>query len=535
MKKKNKHITFSLLLLLSLPLAILVIYLSFNTLPFSYTKKENTTTKISEVVKPTHSVNSLEIDTDLSKFPSDYDTLIALLDTTLTQHQKTTLLLYGESVSLSKQESITKGYEELVKKNIPILIPQEYINRYLEEEFSKYLSLIEDKDKAILNAPLTTDSLYTNAYDEYISGQLKSETSLQTKNYLENSEIKSLNGDFLLDLDEESINGAYYKLRMLRHLSEKLNLDIDLGNTTNFLNSLLLYSSSEDANSRNRLRYELANILLSNNLNVGENIHWKFTVIDGKTYVYPISIQTEFVVNNTNFNETYDVQPTIQSRGTVRVPIFMYHQIAPIPAGSSFVAGLYVEPNMFEEQLAYLVKHNYKAITPQELYNLLLGGINPVQKSVMITFDDSTESQYRNGYPLLKKYGLTGVFYVVTNRTSITYNQLREMASEGMIIDSHSASHVDLTKLTDAPSLSAEIVGSRNTLRSAIGQDVVSIAYPGCVIDSKGYPYVHQAGYLIGVSCGRSIDHTLKNRLSLSRVHVFSSMENLKNLLSGVQ
>jgi peptidoglycan/xylan/chitin deacetylase (PgdA/CDA1 family) len=257
-------------------------------------------------------------------------------------------------------------------------------------------------------------------------------------------------------------------------------------------------------------------------------------VFKDKTYVYPMYIAQEFTVNDANFNEPYDVEPLVQSKKSVRVPILMYHHIDPMPSsGSKNTLGLYVTPEVFEEQLAYLVKKNYKSITPQELYNLLKSGKNPSQKSVMITFDDSTKGQYINAYPLLKKYGFTAVYFVPSKKSSITYAQLREMGKNGMIIGSHSATHIDLVKEDDEQKLYSEIVESRYSLQSGTGQDVIFISYPGCVADSQVYPYVIQAGYLLGGSCGKSIDHYFRNRLSLSRVHVFNSLDNLKDILSG--
>ena len=109
------------------------------------------------------------------------------------------------------------------------------------------------------------------------------------------------------------------------------------------------------------------------------------------------------------------------------------------------------------------------------------------------------------------------------------------MSNAGMVIESHSATHIDLVKENDTNRLYSEIVGSRYTLRNNIGQEVITMCYPGCVADSKVYSYVSQAGYLLGTSCGKSIDHYFRNRLSLSRVHVFDDMDDFKNILSGKQ
>ncbi|MDX9739423.1 MAG: polysaccharide deacetylase family protein [Candidatus Dojkabacteria bacterium] len=533
----REHSKSSILLRFGLLISLLLlafIYLFENVNPESSTVVKPTIKEsIKEIQKPSYTVTTVGKDIDLPKFPQDYDLVLSTLNISLTQHQKTTLLLHGEGIVKSDQTDISSAYAYLIEKDLPTHIPQEYINIYLDSEFIKDTSYIPLQYKDIFSKSLETGTLSSNIYQEYIKDELSIYKTLPlsvTSNTIRNfPQLK----DFAIDLDSESINSAYFKLRILRNT--QLDKSRQITYLTTLLNDLVIYSkNSSDLNANNRLKHNLMDVIYSTDLNRSGNIYWRLVVKENKIYISPIIISEEFTINDENFNEVYDIVPTEQRGGTVRIPIIMYHQIDAMPAtGSSFLKGLYVTPETFEEQLAYLVKKNYKSVTPRELYNQLSLATNPSQKSVMLTFDDSTKSQYENGYRLLKKYGLTGVFYVVTGRTSITYDQLREMANSGMIIDSHTGTHPDLTKLYDPSKLSSEIVGSRNTLIGATGQEVASIAYPGCVIDSKGYPYVKEAGYLLGVSCGRSIDHTLKNRLSLSRVHIFDSMENLKGLLSG--
>lgn len=530
-KHKNIHLQFILLLLSSLPLTLFMTYISIPLISTPLDTETETTkdmsTLISEITPPSYSLNDIEVDTDLKKFPSDYDTLIDNLGISLTQHQKTALLLFGQTVTESKHSDITQAYMELLEKNIPILIPQEYINEYLNNEISKYETTLTQKFVQLTEEINVEKDTFDNPYDEYIFKQFTNNLTLTSSTETLDNSFKV--SDFLIDIDSESINRGYYKARILSALSVKTD------KLVNNLNSLVIYSENKnDINTLNRLKIFLKDVIQNPKLNKQGATYWSMSVISGKTYIHPMYISEEFYINDNNFEEMYDIPPLVQSRNSVRVPILMYHHIDKMPnSNSPFVTGLYVTPEIFEEQLAYLVKKNYKSLTSQELYNLLVSGKNPSQKSVMITFDDSTKGQYTNAYPLLKKYGLVGIYYVITQRTSITYNQLREMVNNGMIIDSHSATHPDLAKESSSSRLYSEIVGSRYTLKSVTNQPVISIAYPGCVADSQAYSYVSQAGYLIGGSCGRSIDHYLSKRYSLSRVHVFNSLDNLKNILSG--
>ncbi len=246
-------------------------------------------------------------------------------------------------------------------------------------------------------------------------------------------------------------------------------------------------------------------------------------------FVEEVESLTEIV--DENFSESYDIPPLAQSAGSVRLPTLMYHHIATTDSTNKFVQGLFVSPEMFEEQIAYLTKKNYKSINVEEFNTVFSSGKNPKQKSVMITFDDSTLSHYTQAYPILKKYGHTGVFFVISNRSQISHTQLKEMSDNGMDIQSHSRTHPMFRK-TDSESLVSEIAGSKADLERITGKKVTSIAYPGCEADQRGFEIVRSSGYKTGFSCGRYIDYRENNRYYLSRVHVFNDMESFVKMLS---
>ncbi len=249
---------------------------------------------------------------------------------------------------------------------------------------------------------------------------------------------------------------------------------------------------------------------------------------------YINNLEEEIEIEDANFDQDLGIQEITQPKGTVRIPVLMYHQIAVAPKGSSkFVKGLYVSPDDFEEQIAYLTRNNIKTLSSKEFAELLATGKNPKQKSVMLTFDDGHPTHYAAAYPILKRYGQTGVFFVVSSRTSLSSNQLREMAQNGMSIDSHSATHPNLQKTDELTKLYSEIAGSKAALQARTGKRVYAIAYPGCVADTETYSVVANSGYSLGFSCGRKIDHYPSNSLSISRVHVFTEMERFLKALAG--
>ena len=105
---------------------------------------------------------------------------------------------------------------------------------------------------------------------------------------------------------------------------------------------------------------------------------------------------------------------------------------------------------------------------------------------ISITFDDGLACQYTNAFPLMQARNITGTFYVptgnfTTNSTMSNFNkitpaQLLQMQNAGNEIGSHSVTHPDFTKLTEAQ-IRQECANSKATLQS-YGLTVNNFAYP---------------------------------------------------------
>ncbi|MCF4102657.1 polysaccharide deacetylase family protein [Gillisia sp. M10.2A] len=71
------------------------------------------------------------------------------------------------------------------------------------------------------------------------------------------------------------------------------------------------------------------------------------------------------------------------------------------------------DPYLFEKQLKYL-KSSYKVIGIFELEQFLFDGADLPKNAVLITFDDGDLSVLDFGLPLLKKYNMPSVMFVIT-------------------------------------------------------------------------------------------------------------------------
>lgn len=89
------------------------------------------------------------------------------------------------------------------------------------------------------------------------------------------------------------------------------------------------------------------------------------------------------------------------------IPILMYHHVSPSPGLVT------VSPQNFEAQMAWLAHAGWHTLGTRELEDFLAGKPVP-EKSVMITFDDGYLDNWVYAFPLLRRYGLHAVVFLVT-------------------------------------------------------------------------------------------------------------------------
>jgi len=173
--------------------------------------------------------------------------------------------------------------------------------------------------------------------------------------------------------------------------------------------------------------------------------------------------------------------------------VLCYHKIGTPPAGSK-LKDLWVSPARFRSQVKYMLDNGYTTLTFAELKKLYDAGQNPPEKSVLITFDDGYENNYKEAWPILKELGAKGNIFVVYNtigKTNLWHNpaseawvnmatleQLKEMLASGVMdYGSHTMNHPHLSalKLEDA---AWEITESKKQLEAAFGREMCAFAYP---------------------------------------------------------
>lgn len=94
------------------------------------------------------------------------------------------------------------------------------------------------------------------------------------------------------------------------------------------------------------------------------------------------------------------------------VRILCYHGFT-IADESAFSRRTFIDPDTFEERMAFLKKKGFRVLGLDEALDLLDRDAVP-PRSVVITIDDGFHSVYAKAYPVLKKYAFPATIYVTT-------------------------------------------------------------------------------------------------------------------------
>jgi len=174
--------------------------------------------------------------------------------------------------------------------------------------------------------------------------------------------------------------------------------------------------------------------------------------------------------------------------GRGRLTVVTYHQVVdPADDGSS------VGTDSFRQQMEYL-RENYTVVPLEQGVKRLAVGSRP-QRLVAITFDDGYLDNATTAAPIMRALGLPATFFVSTDmigsarpfphdvdrgrrpQRHMTWADLRNLASDGFAIGSHTCSHADMGAVPLTQALT-ELRASRERLEMELRQPIRTFAFP---------------------------------------------------------
>jgi peptidoglycan/xylan/chitin deacetylase (PgdA/CDA1 family) len=126
--------------------------------------------------------------------------------------------------------------------------------------------------------------------------------------------------------------------------------------------------------------------------------------------------------------------------------------------------------------------------------------------SIAVTFDDGWQGFYSTAFPILNKFDFKATVFIVAGyvgktsgwdyrkKAHLNWQEITELAQEGIEIGSHSVNHLDLRRL-DKEKLAYEISGSKKMLEDKLGLPVKYFSYPFGRFNQRVIEAVKDAGY----------------------------------------
>jgi len=234
------------------------------------------------------------------------------------------------------------------------------------------------------------------------------------------------------------------------------------------------------------------------------------------------------------------VIPVARAEGSVGIPILMYHKINPDPETGNL--GLRVPPSEFDWQMQYLFSQGYHSVSLQEVKDYIKEGKPLPPKPVAITFDDGYRDNYTYALPVLEKVGYTATVFVVVNTIGkvnrfdlgvqpvnqmMNWSELRDMASRGIAIGSHTMDHPHLSEVAPEKAL-YQIRESKSALEKGLGQPVKYFCYPYGSYNQIVKKAVEECGYEAATTTHQGLAYPSDDVFALRRVYVTGQMSHQK-------
>lgn len=183
----------------------------------------------------------------------------------------------------------------------------------------------------------------------------------------------------------------------------------------------------------------------------------------------------------------------------------------------SFSVGL----DDFENHCSELASSEYDMIAPASLSDPDRYG-HESDRQVMITIDDGHRS-VEDAAEIIIRYRLHPVLNIIPDRVGranhLDWPSLRDLATRGFSIQSHSMTHRNLTKLNQSE-LTSELEQSKKIIEDNIGLPVIMLAAPMGRIDARVQNCAREAGYEVVMTSYTGINRDIRDLTFLKRFQV---------------
>lgn len=224
------------------------------------------------------------------------------------------------------------------------------------------------------------------------------------------------------------------------------------------------------------------------------------------------------------------------------IPVLMYHKVPDKDLQSPH--RIFVSKQQFENHLKFFRTQGFMTLTFKDLAEFRSGkkdfSVFP-KKPLILTFDDGYVDNLTNAAPLLKKYGMKAVIFLLADET-VTANswdaseepkdnneplqplmnseQRKELLKYHYEIGSHGFRHQKITEMNAEEALH-ELQNSKIALEKQLGTDIITYAYTYGLTSPQAAALAEEAGYQFAVNTDSGGLHVEEDPFAIFRVNIF--------------
>lgn len=191
------------------------------------------------------------------------------------------------------------------------------------------------------------------------------------------------------------------------------------------------------------------------------------------------------------------------------VPILAYDVINS-PREDTADPSIWVPPEEFREQMAFLADNGYHAITMRQLWAAWKeNGVLP-SKPVVISFDTGYHSVYSNALPAMRERAFPGVLFLDPNQTQGDFpaTEVQALIGAGWELGAQPAGE------------NLDVLAARRTLQRTFRRRVQFFSYPGGRFDPSAPEALASSGFLGAVTLNEGLASPDEPRFELDRIPV---------------
>lgn len=215
------------------------------------------------------------------------------------------------------------------------------------------------------------------------------------------------------------------------------------------------------------------------------------------------------------------------------IPVLMYHQFVNEKSEGGKIK-LFVTKKQFELHLKILKWLNYETITFEDLEKIGLQN-RFYKKYIILTVDDGYKDNYTILYPLLKKYNMKAVIFLVSgldyNRWTVeSDNEVRfDLMNDDEVLELQNSGHIEFGGHTlihvsffdiDDERAREEIFKDKEITEKRLGKKLRVFAYPYGHRKKETIELVKECGYSFAVSTDTGTGILSKNLFDIRRTAI---------------